>query len=1068
MSEPVFEASVRLRADTQDFEQQAQQSLKRTTDRLEASAQQAIRTVQQSSATALPGFAPNTTANDVLTQAIARARTLAAQPIEVEVLANTQPFERETTLAYEQAISLAEKQANVSKQAAVTAAQEATVATQAVYTAGAERSAAIAAARAKQAVSLGAQDAAREAEATLRKLEAEAADLRLRPATELQTRAETASVRSDTAALVGDQAAVEAANLEAVVLSTQAAAETMKLQAAEFIQAASQESGAQQALLQAKADNATVAAEKLRREADRLQREGLPPVVPTGGQQEPGQGGAFDRIRDLLRHESSGRTSGILGLLGGGLRFGVAGFAFTAAFESLRELQGLLRAEGDEAFTTEGKIRNLGAELLSGNLIGGIRALNAEKKATFVGGLAEELKALNVAADDSAISLEKVVALQRGRGDERTAEYTAAAKGLRDLGDAATDWQKAALQNIMVEQQASQELKNFITLQVLQGRISEEQAQQILKVAVNFDKQQRFASIAAAALDDYTRSLQRAGSESAKFGREGGPEGLRGPGQVASQGVAAGQGAPGAVTGQQTTGIPRPIITNPFPNPVFQAPDQEAAAATREAFAERIQNDRERLQQQLANLRIVQQQKRTAFEEAKAAQEAAGETGKAADEFAALVAATTAVGNKAKELQQEAQASREAVAAAGDRSRDARTARIADPDARLRAQLGDAQQDEAEAAAAVAAAKRANKSAKEIAEANATYQEAITARANIEQQIADNAKAAAQIAADDARNAEEVRLANNIAAAAQTEGKADDRKYYNEAIAHYKAVAADASETKTAREQARGTVRELVAGRKQALSGDSDPLALRQQLLQNALSRAEQTGSLPATRRAAQKIVDFWEEQVKSTTGIERAQAQASLIGARGRLQGVDADERGLAELRIRNRIQAAQLTKGKGDDKKAADALVEFWEDQFKHAKGVEKAQANASLIAAKLARKALDEDSTDSSGQGITTVDLLGISQQIKRDFAGNLLPTGSAANVSALFPGFTGPQAGGPEEKQVDELKRIREILERNNGLSSGAVVNVHQNFRAPDVSGTAQARNARFAMEEAFNG
>lgn len=1125
MSEPIFEASVRLRADTADFEAQAQASLKDVVSRLETQTATAVRNAQRPIAQTPPALVtPQVLAPEVppippvevpmklvppvevppvevpvtvlppdvaaLEQQLAQARALAERPVSLDVIANTRPFEREVNVAYQRAVQLAEQNVASLTATSVSATRTSEEASKALLqAAGFEaRQQAQVVAEASADAAQAARIAVDDAKSQLNTLLNEQQAARLAPANQALTTASTAGVRAETAGILGDQAAQDKQLLEQEIAARQYGLETLQLKQDEFAETLATGAATDRDALLARAENAAAASTKLRNEIAALQSKGLsaiqPPAPPGGPPGDEGGGGALGGIRDIFRHETSGRTSGLLGLLGGGLRFGVAGFAFTAAFESLRELQGLLRADGDEAFTMEGRIRNLGAELVGGNFIGGIKALTANQKATFVGGLAEELEKLKLAGDDTAISLDKIESLQRGRGFTRTEEYKAADKALRDLGDSADGFVAAQLETVKAEESASTALKEYVVAQTFAGHISEEQAGQILKVAANFDKQQEFAGLAAAALDDYTRAVARAGSESARFGREGGLEGLRGPGRVASQGVAAGQGAPGAVTGQQTTGIPRPIVTNPFLNPVFRAPDQAVGAATRDALAARLQDDQERLAAQLKNLQVTQQQKRTAFEEAKAAKEVAEKAGDASAEariaaaaYSDLVQATTDVGAKAAELAATTKANVEATQAAASRTRDARAAQITDPGARLQAELGNARIDEQTAAAAAASAARAAEHAKkgsakarEAAEAQATYEEAVARRAGVEQEIASNQQAAAEAARQDARGAEEARLANNIAAAALTPLKADDKRFYNEAIAYYKQVAADASETKTAREQARGTVRELVAGRKAALQGDAgDPAALRQQLLNNALARAEQAGDLPATRRAAQKIVDYWEEQVKSTKGIERAQAQASLIGARGQRAAVDDAEQGLAEQRIRNRISAAQLTKGLGDDKKAADALVDYYQKAFDNAKGAQaKVKARADLISAQLARQALDNQKDSSTGAGgIGTLDFLGISKRLQQDFAGNLLPTGGRSAMDQLFGAAGGqlPQSGGPEEEQVDELRRIRQLLERNG---TGATVTVNQHHAVPDASGFAQARWARFAMEEAFNG
>jgi hypothetical protein len=179
-----------------------------------------------------------------------------------------------------------------------------------------------------------------------------------------------------------------------------------------------------------------------------------------------------------------------------------------------------------------------------------------------------------------------------------------------------------------------------------------------------------------------------------------------------------------------------------------------------------------------------------------------------------------------------------------------------------------------------------------------------------------------------------------------------------------------------------------------------------------------------------------------------------------------------LQQQRIQNRVAAAQLTSGLGDDKRAADDLIKFWQNQVKHAQGIEKERARSNLISARLARQGLDNQG-EQAGAGMSTIDFLKISQSIFRDFAGNLLPTGGPEAAKALFA----PTAGVPgiadsasmaqqtDVDQLNELRQIRFLLERNG---SGATVHVSQSFRQPDGTGYAQARYARLAMEDAFNG
>ena len=63
------------------------------------------------------------------------------------------------------------------------------------------------------------------------------------------------------------------------------------------------------------------------------------------------------------------------GLNGMGVRLGAIGVAAAVGLQALGEASKALRVTGAEAATTEGRFRNLGAELLSGNVVGGLKAI---------------------------------------------------------------------------------------------------------------------------------------------------------------------------------------------------------------------------------------------------------------------------------------------------------------------------------------------------------------------------------------------------------------------------------------------------------------------------------------------------------------------------------------------------------------------------------------------------------------------------------------------------------------------------------------------------------------------
>jgi hypothetical protein len=91
---------------------------------------------------------------------------------------------------------------------------------------------------------------------------------------------------------------------------------------------------------------------------------------------------------------SAEATGGSLARMG--TRLGAVGIAAGVGFEALNKTAAALKVTGDEAFTTEGKFRNLGAELLSGHLIAGIEALAVHAPTA-----TEKLDALRKSADAS-------------------------------------------------------------------------------------------------------------------------------------------------------------------------------------------------------------------------------------------------------------------------------------------------------------------------------------------------------------------------------------------------------------------------------------------------------------------------------------------------------------------------------------------------------------------------------------------------------------------------------------------------------------------------------------------
>ena len=65
-----------------------------------------------------------------------------------------------------------------------------------------------------------------------------------------------------------------------------------------------------------------------------------------------------------------------------GASFGPIAAGLVVASQASRELSNSLRVSGEEAATTGGKLRNAGADILSGNIVGAIKALDATKMAS--------------------------------------------------------------------------------------------------------------------------------------------------------------------------------------------------------------------------------------------------------------------------------------------------------------------------------------------------------------------------------------------------------------------------------------------------------------------------------------------------------------------------------------------------------------------------------------------------------------------------------------------------------------------------------------------------------------
>lgn len=130
------------------------------------------------------------------------------------------------------------------------------------------------------------------------------------------------------------------------------------------------------------------------------------------------------------------------------LRFGAAGLAIGAVVTTLGEAEKALKVTGDEAFTTEGRFRNLGAALLQGNVIEGFKALNDqaptlaenfEKMKKEASTSSVDLRNFGREADESATKLEGLAAAQDKVGGSGGAFGNAIKKAAEETRTAADD-----------------------------------------------------------------------------------------------------------------------------------------------------------------------------------------------------------------------------------------------------------------------------------------------------------------------------------------------------------------------------------------------------------------------------------------------------------------------------------------------------------------------------------------------------------------------------------------------------------------------------------------------------
>lgn len=221
-------------------------------------------------------------------------------------------------------------------------------------------------------------------------------------------------------------------------------------------------------LEQAKAETIRLAAEEKERAAQqrRAARLAATETVEQIGLERERAALQSQTLRGQLRNVLDGRApvSSILSpraLVG----FAAGGVAIGAVFQGLQHLSEALKVTGDEAFTTEGRFRNFGAELLSGDVVGGFIALNAHMKTS-----SEQLKELQkdtkTSYDEfvifsektaaSATTLEALDGAMQKVGDNSAFAHAIekAADDTREAADAARDYAAG----LLAAEQAAQSL----------------------------------------------------------------------------------------------------------------------------------------------------------------------------------------------------------------------------------------------------------------------------------------------------------------------------------------------------------------------------------------------------------------------------------------------------------------------------------------------------------------------------------------------------------------------------------------------------------------------------------
>jgi len=574
---------------------------------------------------------------------------------------------------------------------------------------------------------------------------------------------------------------------------------------------------------------------ELNAETQRGVRQALrAPVVPPTAEGAAGPIGIGTRVREFLAQPGLNRGGGAGSLIGVGARLGLAGFAASAVFQTFGEVNRLLRVTGEEAFTVQGRFRNLGAELMTGNLIGAFKALTADRPAEFSSGVTAALKAEKDATNDFLVTEEKLIAKRR---------------------------------------ESKEASDQYIGVLLAIGAINVDTALKLRKVSDELLSQENRALATADALGFVARRIREAGQEAAAFGERGGLGGVRGPGGVGLE-------QPGAQIGFQRTGIPRPIFS-PDTGGTFKSPTEESrrvAQEIRESITKRIEDDKKRLELEIANARVIQQQARATFENVRGGDEAAAA-------WRDFVVATTGVTLAVQAAKNAAIANAEAAQELGNAVRDATIANIVDPDAQRAATLRAAKIEEGQAKRAF---DEAEKGTKEANEAYGKWKIAQQKTVGAQNEITAAAKESAKLAAEEAEAAAQSNasaraqsLENQIAKAALTKRKSDDKAAFDAAIDYWRGIAASAKNAE-AREEAEAKVIDLRKRRKEALTGESaDPTRDIELLrIENRVAAARLTTSTLDDKKFVNQLVAYWKEKVRDAEGYEKEVARSRLIAA--------------------------------------------------------------------------------------------------------------------------------------------------------------------------------------------